>query len=743
MDTPPFSFSRLVATLFAFVFVFTWLYMYIPMLIDIPSIKEIVDVISVNERSLFSAGGLLEVMKPLWPGVILCLIFGFFLLDIGRILPLIIITLATTIFLPQLKMDSMIHVDPKTFNSLFLFTQFLSLGTLFVLHDRYAPNGFKTWKEFFKGRLSIAKRLSAHRALLKPFLRELFWVALFLSLGSIPAVLESGVGYTYMGTYFINVGIVFFYSFFISSFLSFTQSESNKSSLKHTLYKCLLLYAFLVILILMLPAVISLVFSLIFSIFGQGGIQASIVHAPGTAYFVSFFSFKSFLYSGLDGLVNLATLLVSVYFITGTRIKRLGLEKDGYTVPATIFFLIIIGLFSFITANNISSIRLKSLLEAKEVFSMKSIATRVCVDKDRIITVSDGKCWVKIHDRITGKELANISTSFTLDDSISIHDVGFHSRGLRVVGDTLYLQMFASPYRPKKKAWFIAGYTIDLKNGKLLHRWEKRTKKWVYPVDTIVVDKTAIQLVYDSKAKKFQAFALQGKLLWSKKHSASHGGEHWSRTPQGVASIRTKYAVLKDVDFSSLLTPVKKQSLPAFYVVDPASSTVQTYSLKDGAPIQGFQKITASEKKSAIRPVKANKVLLSGYDTPVIISIDLAHGYYEDKERFYGVAHDQFYGLDKKTGIKLWSVKLKAFNPHFILPARDAFYLVKSNISETEVAVLLIDCETGQIRGNWRMRGHMARDAFITPDKTIWLTLQNGKDVFKSKVIGLKFKTKN
>ncbi len=739
----PFSIIRFIAVCFAFVFVFTWLYVYIPMLLGISGMGESMAVISANEKSLFSIGGILQSLGSTWMGVLICLIYGFFFLDARRILPLLLISLATVTFLSRLTLGEIIRIDPASFNSLFVFSQFAALSMPFLLLERYGSEGVSSWKEFFRGRFVIKNRLQIFTASLKPFFRELLWVILLLAIARLPMAFTEGAGYAFIGKYFIDTGIVFFYAFFITAILLFTASGDNEvTTLKDILIMTIMAFMALILVIGFAPLIISIIFFPIFSIFGQGALQASIVHAPGSAYFISFFSFKSFLFSGPSGLFHLAGFLLAVYSIVSSRMRKLQVDRIRLSIPTTAFFLIIIGLFGWVTAGHFTGPEKKPYLSAKETFNIKTDAGKVMAYKNKVITIRGLFRAVKIHDRLTGKQLAYIK----LPLDIQYGNVSFNTGTPKIIGSSLFIPAYSKSFRDKSRWWYLSGYRISLEKNSLEKSWKIKTPKGIFPVAVMKSAGKILYLYNNKKTAVLSAYNINGKLLWKNNNLGS--SEHTAYFSRGrvISKIDEFYRHFKEMGNNGIKTiqaAVKPSYLAWYYpgiakytVVDAGTGQTQINNQPLKQIIRSNTLISAGQGRFSLIGQKSKPAWTKK------LHLDLSIGYYEDNHMIYGANKYALNAFLKKDGKKVWSFDMKQSSlfPHILHPGKESIYIARTDTYRNEITVMLVDKETGSIRARWHKDGYTMKDAWLGKDETLYLVLKHNKTIFKSLVIGLQFK---
>ncbi len=496
----------------------------------------------------------------------------------------------------------------------------------------------------------------------------------------------------------------------------------------------MLLYGLLSVVLLLLPLVFSVIFFPFFSLFGQGDMRASVVHAPGTAYFVSFYCFHSFLYSGTLGLIHLLTFLLAIYYVVSTRLRQLGFEKGGYTVPATVFFLLIVGLFGWVTSGTYRG-GAKRFLKATQIFTKKTTANRVLPFRDKLITFHDSGNWLMITSRNSGKQLGYVKLGYKFTGKLSSSDVMFAAKGARITGDTLYLQSYGRPLRDKETWWYIGGYAISLTKYKLIRRWQKRSGTKVYPISTFGRGKDAMQLFYESGSGSLPAYSTHGKLLWRRKHAIGGNGKGWQASGNAFIPVNDHFNKLRGSTSMALTAIAKAAKRGVLIAFDPQQGQGTAFDACSGRPL----KKPSYAAKGAIRGAGPGKVLLPGKPTASRMHPDFAYGYYEDALRFYGAAQGAFYGNEKKQGKRLWSARLLKYDTNYVFPAKDLFYLVRGHSSKHEVTVLLIDKESGAIRGRWQIEGYTLEDAYLGEDGALFLALRHAKDSAKSRVLALRF----
>ena len=744
-----FSTTRFIAVCFAFVVVFSWLYLYIPMLLGINSMGEPMALISANESAFFSIGGVFSSFGKTWFGIVLCLVFGFFFLDLRRMLPLLVVTLATSAFLSRLSFGNVIRVDPGTFNSLFVFVQFVTFSTPFILMERYIEEGDKSWKALLRSRFHIQNRISALKSSLKPFGKELLWVLVLVGLGRLPLAFTKGAGYVFLGSYFIDAGVVFFYSFFVSSTLIIFTSE-DRCTLRHTLLSLVLLCFVLVFVLLFLPLMLSVGLALLYSIFSDGGVQASIVHAPGTAYFISFFSFKTFLYSGSGGLVHLAGFLIAIYTLVSRRLRKLEWAEGKYSVPALIFYLLIIGIFGWITSGHFASGGLTfsvhlPQLKAKEKLLLKKNADSLLVHKNRVIIITTVNRALKIYTKTDKKRVAYIRLPFIFPKDLSSGDIWFRIGTPRIIGSTLYLAAYSRKYGDKDPRWFLSGYAVSLKSNKIVRSWQVKTEKENVAQAIVKIGGRVLFLFNNRTTGKLECYTDTGRLFWKSGAAGTTGHTRMYGRGRIIVQSSAFYRRLHRME-SAAIRLLRKKTAPAQLVIfNPGSGSVTVIDSRTGRSVKNRERLAKSAPPGCLIASggKGYSIIsAAGHSGKEVTSkVQFDAGYYEDETRFYGLDKWRFSAFEKKTGKTVWSVDMEQSSlvQYDIILHRDIFYIIRSDTCNHETTVMLVDKTSGRIRSRFFKKGFTHQSVWMDKKGVLYLALQFDRDSDKSRIIEVRF----
>ncbi|MCK5798945.1 MAG: hypothetical protein KAI47_17255 [Deltaproteobacteria bacterium] len=754
-----FSPSRFLLVSFAFVFVFVWLYLFIPMLLGSSNFQEAMAIISSNEDAIFSSMGVLHAVARGWAGVLFALIFGFFFLEIRHVFPLLLVVLAATTFLSKLTLSDVVYVDPESLNSVFVFSQFVAISVPFLLLDRYGKEGFPSWKAFFLQRFSLRERVQRHKESLKPFLIELVVVIVLLFLSRLPMLFMSkGVGH-FLGSYFVDMGVVFFYASFVFEIVVFLANDPKSfSPLKDALFMLFIAMIAISVSILFSPLIVSAISFPLFCLFGSCSMQGSIVYSPGLAYFVSFFSLKSFFYSGIPGFVHLLGVLLSLYGITVARLKKLELDDIYHSSSTKVFYALSVAVFGVIVAISAYSGRGRTYLFAQEVFRQTTYATKICSSKKALVLSSGLFKFAKVFDlskkdkgiRIVLPVRAKGTEKQGKEDaSAKMNLNGLNLEISRPAFDDkhVYIEGYLSSFRDDDKRWFVVGYEISLESKSITKSWIAKTRDGVYPVGVVQVDGESLFLFNSKHDLRTLAFDEHGTLRWKNPVLATSDKRLISR--DGRVFVALKVSDRRLFGMVNLAMGAIKSTLKPYEIAgyDPETAKYGVVDARTGKTILKDRDVHDIIKADTILAVDVSRWALMRVRGSARWTeknpADLGLGYFEDAERVYALTKQGLVAVRKRDGTVAWSfpANKNVAQRVSLHMAKSFLYVVRSDIGHEDTTVLLLDRKHGTVCGRWHMESTKVSGSWLDQDGTLYLGLSPIKSEGETMVIGLHFST--